>query len=64
MKRAKFLCLVLALLLMLAGCGTKTVTCDGCGKEITVKANSDVTDEWILFCAECEQAMGDIVEAQ
>ena len=55
MKMGKIACLVLAMLLVLAGCGKRTVTCDGCGKAITVKENSNVTDEWILFCSTCEE---------
>ena len=52
----KIVCLMLALVLMLTlvACGKRTVTCDGCGRDIQVKANSNVTDEWILFCSECE----------
>ena len=63
MKKVIILCLVLAMLMALAGCGTRTVTCDGCGKDITVKANSNVTDEWILFCSDCEAELGLEVEA-
>ena len=60
MKHRKLLGLLLALtLLLLSGCGkeTRTVTCDGCGQEITVEAGSNITDEWILFCKTCEQEL-------
>ena len=52
----KLLCLVLVLMLLLPGCtkDQRTVTCDGCGAEITVDADSNITDEWILFCKTCE----------
>ena len=56
MKR-KLLCLflVVVMLLTLVACGQKrTVICDGCGTEITVKDNSNITDEWIVFCEKCE----------
>ena len=56
MKRMICLLLILAwLLTLVVGCGTRTVTCDGCGAEISVKENSNVTDEWTLFCSQCEK---------
>ena len=54
-KKMICLLLILAWLLTLVGCGTRTVTCDGCGAEISVKENSNVTDEWTLFCSQCEK---------
>lgn len=52
--------IVLALMMLLAlsslsACKgeTKTLTCDGCGKLVEVEADSNMTDEWILFCEEC-----------
>ena len=46
---------LLAALLLLTGCGeTKTVTCDGCGKAVEIKADSNMDDSWIVFCGECE----------
>lgn len=53
-KRMICLLLVLVWILTLAGCGSKTVTCDGCGAEIQVQAGSNVTDEWIVYCRTCE----------
>ena len=52
----KIVCLMLALVLMLTlvACGKRIVTCDGCGGDIEVKNNSNVTDEWILYCSKCE----------
>jgi hypothetical protein len=58
MSIRKLLCLLLIpVLLLLGGCGkeTRTVTCDGCGTEITLDADSNITDEWIVFCKTCEQ---------
>ena len=54
MKKMMCLLLVLVMILTLVGCGKRTVTCDGCGEDIVVKANSNVTDEWIVFCSKCE----------
>ena len=52
--------IVLALMMLLAlscfsACKgeTKTLTCDDCGKLVEVEADSNMTDEWILFCEEC-----------
>ena len=45
------------------GCGkTRIVHCDRCGKEITVPENSNVTEEWILFCEDCEKEVGPVVD--
>ena len=58
MKKSKLVCLLLALVLVLAliGCGKemRTVTCDHCGKGVEVEADSNITDEWILYCRDCE----------
>lgn len=43
-----------------SGCGTRIVHCDNCGKEIKVKVNSNVTEEWILFCDECGDPAEDL----
>ena len=54
----RFLLLLVCLVFLLPGCGkTKTVTCDHCGTEITLTAGSKITDEWIVFCKECEEAL-------
>lgn len=60
MKIPKILCLILVLS-ALAGCAkeTRIVTCDGCGVDITLDADSKITDEWIVFCRTCEQALPD-----
>ena len=57
MRILKISLAVLALLLTLTACGdkAKTVTCDGCGAEITLEPGSGITDEWIVFCKTCEQ---------
>ena len=55
MKKLLCLLLVAVTLLTLVGCGQKrTVICDGCGAEIQVKAKSNITDEWIVYCEKCE----------
>ena len=53
----KLFALLLAAALLLTGCGTKTVTCDHCGAEITLRESSNITDEWIVFCKTCEKTL-------
>lgn len=56
MKRCIAMLLALTVLLTLAACGkTKTVHCDRCGKDISIEASSNMTDEWIIYCSECEE---------
>ncbi len=54
-KRLISTLLILTALVCFSSCAgeTKTLTCDGCGKLVEVEADSNMTDEWILFCAEC-----------
>jgi hypothetical protein len=55
MKLTRILALVLALCALLCGCKEeRIVKCDRCGKELTIDADSNMTDEWIIFCNECE----------
>lgn len=54
-KRFLALMLAMAMLTLLGGCGeTKTVHCDGCGKEVSVEAGSNMDEDWIIFCEDCE----------
>ena len=54
-KRIFSLILAVLLLLALAGCvKTKTVHCDHCGEELAINANSNMTDDWIIYCKQCE----------
>lgn len=63
MKKFFIVLLVLAMLMMLAGCGkTRTVTCDVCGADIEIAEDSNITDDWIVFCEECEAKIGCVVE--
>ena len=48
--------LALAALLSLAACGaTKTLHCDGCGKELAVSESSNMDESWIVYCETCEK---------
>lgn len=55
MKRIVLLMLALAMALSLCACGKemRTVKCDGCGKDIEVDADSNMTDDWIILCEDC-----------
>lgn len=54
MKRSVVLALVL-LMLTLTACGgeKRIVHCDRCQAEIEVDADSNITEDWILFCNDC-----------
>lgn len=59
----KLLCFLgaLSVLLALTGCGkTKLLHCDHCGKEVSVKESSNMEEDWIIYCEECnEELFGD-----
>lgn len=49
---------VLMMSLFLAGCGEKKILhCDSCGKEVKVKASSNMTEDWIILCPECRKKL-------
>ena len=63
MKKCICFLLALMLLLTLAACGEPViVSCDRCGAEIEVDKNSNITDDWIVFCKDCENEIGPMVE--
>jgi hypothetical protein len=47
--------------LAFAGCAKKVVHCDGCGKEIKLPANSNMTEDWIVLCDECKSKVDNAV---
>lgn len=56
MKRFMIFLLTAACLLGLCGCQkTRIVHCDRCGEEIEVKEDSNITEDWIVFCKNCEE---------
>ena len=63
----KRICILLAAIMLLSavftGCGkaataTRIVHCDRCGKEVSVPEDSNMTDDWILYCSDCEKELG------
>ena len=61
MKKVIILLSVVALLLALAACGaTKILHCDHCGEEVEVEADSNMEEDWIVYCGKCnEELFGD-----
>lgn len=61
MKKLLYLLMMLCILLAITGCGkTKTLHCDNCNKEVVVKENSNMEEDWAIYCAECnEKLFGD-----
>ena len=60
MKRVLMVLLIAVMLVAAAGCGggTKTLHCDNCQKEVKVDKKSNMTEEWTVYCAECNKALG------
>ena len=60
MRRKIFITIaaVCALASILCGCAARVVHCDRCGREIRVKESSAVTEDWLLYCSDCEKELG------
>ena len=59
MKKLITLILALSMLTFLFSCGEKKILiCDGCGKEVEVEASSNMTDDWTVYCSDCEKDLG------
>lgn len=61
MKKLLCILMVISFMFVMVGCGaTKTLHCDKCGKEIQVKESSNMEENWIIYCSECnEEIFGD-----
>lgn len=58
----RILCTLLCFISLLstAGCGeTRTLHCDGCGIGVEVDADSNMDEDWIIFCEECGKEIDD-----
>lgn len=54
MKKAYFVVCILTLSAILCGCNEKKIVhCDKCNKEISIDADSNMDEDWIIFCDEC-----------
>lgn len=59
MKKVILTILILLMILSMASCKTKTLHCDHCGAEVTVKESSNMEEDWIIYCAECNEELFD-----
>lgn len=60
MKQTISLLLLALSLLSLSGCAARELTCDGCGRKVTVNADSNMEEDWIIYCGDCnEELFGD-----
>ena len=58
MKKNVFRWIVLAVLaLLMLGCAKKILHCDGCGREIKVSADSNLTEDSIVLCKDCQKKL-------
>ena len=58
MRRLIAIALLVLALLALCACGrTRVVHCDGCGKEIQVDASSDLNEDAIFLCEDCQKLL-------
>ncbi len=47
-----------ALILTLAACGeTKTVHCDNCTTELVIDADSNMEEDWVVYCEPCSEEL-------
>lgn len=57
----KLLCVFLALVMLLtvlSACGPKkTLHCDHCGNAVEVDADSNMEEDWIIYCGPCDQEL-------
>lgn len=48
----------LTLLSTLCGCGEKKeLTCDHCGEKVVTSAKSNMEEDWIIYCEECNEKL-------
>ena len=61
MKKALCIVTLAIMLFVMTGCvKTRTLHCDACKKEVTVKESSDMQEDWIIYCEACnEELFGD-----
>lgn len=57
-KKVLVLTVCSAMILGLAACGTKELTCDRCGAKITASKTSNATDDWTIYCNDCAEELG------
>ncbi len=56
LKKSLLILLALSFVFSLSACGKKkTLHCDGCGKEVQVAESSNMEEDWLVFCKECNE---------
>lgn len=60
-KISLVLSLLMLVICLFCGCGEKKLLqCDHCGGEVKVDADSNMTEDWIIYCQSCnEELFGD-----
>ena len=61
MKKVILLLVVLCLLSCVSCAEKKVLHCDGCGIEIKVKSSSNMDEDWIIYCNDCNK---DIIDEE
>lgn len=57
-KRFLALTLIALMLLSLTACGEKRIVhCDHCGSEILIEADSNMEEDWIIYCGPCNEEL-------
>ena len=60
-KRIYIITLSVFMLLLMNACGkTKILHCDSCKKEVLVSESSNMEEDWIVLCQECDDVDIDI----
>ena len=60
-KRIFIITLSVFMLLLMNACGkTKILHCDSCNKEVLVSESSNMEEDWIVLCQECDDVDIDI----
>jgi len=57
MKKSIIALFLLFIILFAAGCKKKILHCDSCNAEISVKESSNMEEDWIIYCAECNEEL-------
>ncbi|MBE6688405.1 MAG: hypothetical protein E7588_03885 [Ruminococcaceae bacterium] len=58
MKKLIYLFVTMCILLTITGCAkTKTLHCDYCNKDVKVKESSNMEENWIIYCSECNNEL-------
>lgn len=57
-RRSLLVLLALCILASACGCGAKKVLhCDNCGIEVEVNVDSDMEEDWLIYCEACNEAL-------